>query len=58
MTELIAPLARIVSRYVSGALLSYGFMADEGDIYVLAAAFIGAVVEVAYAFAKRKGWAT
>jgi hypothetical protein len=58
MTDLIAPLARIVSRYVSGALLSYGFMADEGDIYIFAAAFISGVVEVAYTFAKRKGWAT
>lgn len=58
MTELIAPLARIVARYAAGALMSYGFVADEGDLYILIAGVLGLVVEGAYTLAKRKGWTT
>jgi hypothetical protein len=58
MIDLIAPLSRIAARYATGALATYGVLADEGDVYLIAAAVIGAVVEGAYTIAKRKGWST
>lgn len=58
MRELIAPLARIAARYATGALATYGFVADEGDLYLIAAALIGALVEAAYTVAKRNGGPT
>jgi hypothetical protein len=58
MTELGFVFARIAARYATGALATYGVLADEGEIYMVIAALIGALIEGAYAFAKRKGWAT
>lgn len=59
-------LARIVSRYLAGALVSYGLvgvetgaaLAVDPDLAILIGAVLGAATEVIYAIAKRKGWAT
>jgi hypothetical protein len=58
-----APIARIVLRYVLGAAFmgsdQIGMeLAADPDLIMLATVAIGAVVEAAYALAKRKGWAT
>jgi hypothetical protein len=58
-----APIARIVLRYVLGAAFmgsdQIGMeLAADPDLIMLATVAIGAVVEAAYAIAKRKGWAT
>ena len=63
-TSFIAPLARIVGRYIAGALVTYGMItpdavgAIEPEIIAVAGAVLGAIVEGAYALAVRKGWAT
>jgi hypothetical protein len=58
-----APIARIFLRYVLGG----AFMGSDEigqqlsmdpDLVMAATVAIGAVVEAAYAIAKRKGWAT
>lgn len=57
------PIARIIARYLIGALVAYGvFGADdaaiiEPDLVLLIGAALGAAIEAAYAVAKRKGWA-
>ena len=56
-----APIARIVIRYIVGAVIGMdagATLAGDPDVVTVAALGIGAAVEVAYAFAKRKGWAT
>jgi hypothetical protein len=58
-----APIARIVLRYVLGAAFmgsdQIGVeLAADPDLIMLATVAIGALVEAAYAIAKRKGWAT
>lgn len=56
-----APLARIVVRYVVGAIIGMdaaSALAGDPDVITVVALGIGAAVEVAYGFAKRKGWAT
>lgn len=61
-----APIARIVLRYVVGAAVMYGLIGAETgeylvvdpDLAMLVGAIIGGVVEFAYAYAKKKGWAT
>lgn len=56
-----APLARIVIRYGVGAIFGLdaaGILAADPDVVTIVAAGIGASVEIAYAIAKRKGWAT
>ena len=64
MTELIAPFTRIATRYVAGALVTYGWVDAhtltwlEPEIAMLIGGALVAVVEGAYAVAKRKGWAT
>ena len=61
---MIAPFARIIARYISGALVTYGmFTAPEAaqlnpDIVFIVGAVLGAGVELAYTYAKRMGWAT
>lgn len=55
------PIARIVLRYVVGAVIGAaqgGLLADDPDLVTVVAAGIGALVEVAYVIAKRRGWAT
>lgn len=58
--------ARIVMRYLSGALVAYGVLPVEAgadlaldpDIALIVGAAIGAITEAVYALAKRKGGAT
>lgn len=60
------PIARIVLRYIIGALLAYGWisadaadmLAVDPDIAILIAGLLSAVVEGGYALAKRRGGAT
>lgn len=62
----VAVIARIVARYVSGALASYGLVSPEvgaelamdPDVALVMGAIIGAVTEGVYTWAKSKGWAT
>ena len=56
-----APIARIVLRYIVGALIGMdtgNILAADPDIVTYVALGIGLLVEFAYGFAKRKGWAT
>lgn len=61
-----APLARIVLRYIVGAAVMYGligsetgeYLAVDPDLTLVIGGVIGAAVEFAYAFAKKRGWAT
>lgn len=59
-------VARIFLRYLSGALMTAGFldvgMADlistDPDLVLLVGAGIGILTEGVYAVAKKQGWAT
>ena len=56
-----APIARIILRYGIGAVIGMAqgdMLAADPDIVTITALGIGAGVELAYAMAKRKGWAT
>lgn len=59
-----AVLARILARYLAGALVLYGLL-DQGtaellrpDLALAIGAALGLVTEAAYALARRFGWAT
>ena len=59
-------IVRILARYLSGALVSYGIiphevgadLAVDPDVVLVLGAIIGAATEGLYALAKRWGWAT
>jgi len=59
-------IVRILARYLSGALVSYGIiphevgadLAVDPDVVLVLGAIIGAATEGIYALAKRWGWAT
>lgn len=59
---MIAPLSRILARYIASALVTYGAFAApdaamiEPDIAVALGAGIAAMTESAYALARRWGW--
>jgi len=61
-----AVILRIVMRYLSGALVSYGViphdvgadLAMDPDVALVLGGVIGVATEAGYAFAKRRGWAT
>lgn len=61
-----AIVARIALRYAAGALVAAGYMdADLGnqigadpDLLIIVGGALGVCVEVAFAFAKKRGWAT
>ncbi len=61
-----ATIARIFLRYAAGALVAAGYLdADLGnqigadpDILIIVGGALGVAVELAYAFAKKRGWAT
>lgn len=63
---MVAVVARIALRYAAAALVTAGLLdVDLGsqlgadpDILILVGGGIGLVVEMAYAAAKRLGWAT
>lgn len=56
--------ARIIARYISGAMMAYGFigaemaetMATDPDIILAIGAALGIIAEGAYALATKKGW--
>lgn len=60
------PIARIALRYLAGALAAYGligaetgeYLAADPDLTLVVAGVLAAVVEGAYAYAKRRGGAT
>ena len=57
---------RIIARYLSGALVSYGViphevgadLAVDPDVALVLGAIIGAATEGVYAFARKRGWTT
>ncbi len=56
-----APIARIVIRYLVGLLIgadAAGVLAGDPDVVTVVAGAIGLATEVAYALARRRGWAT
>lgn len=58
-----APIARIFARYVIGAAFMGSDqigaeLAADPDLIMLVTVAIGAIVEAAYALAKKKGWST
>ena len=62
----VAVVSRIVARYLSGALASYGLVSPEvgaelamdPDVALVLGAIIGAVTEGIYAWVKQRGYAT
>lgn len=61
---MIGPIARIVARYIVGALVAYGVFGPddaaviEPEFALIVGTIAGAAVEGLYAIAVRKGWAT
>lgn len=56
-----APIARIILRYIIGGVIGAAqgdMLAADPDVVTVVALGLGATVEVAYAVAKKKGWAT
>lgn len=56
-----APIARIILRYGVGLFIgsdAADILSGDPDIVSLVAVAVGAVVEAAYAIAKKRGWAT
>ena len=61
-----AVLARLIARYLAGALVAYGIIdggtgqtiALDPDLALAIGAGLTAVTEVGYALAKKYGWAT
>ena len=62
----VAVISRIVARYLSGALVSYGAVSPEvgadlamdPDVALVLGGIIGAATEGIYAWARKMGWAT
>jgi hypothetical protein len=61
---IIAPIARILARYASGALVAYGAFSHgdaeliQPDLALMIGAAMGALVEGVYALARKRGWTT
>jgi len=63
---MIGPIARIILRYVASALVTYGYLshdvgaqiAIDPDLIAVLGLALGALVEVGYALARKRGWAT
>lgn len=63
---MIAVIARIIMRYLAGALVAWGLITAEAgqalgsdaDLTLLLGVALGAVAEWGYALAKKYGWAT
>jgi len=61
-----AVVVRIIARYLSGALVSYGIIPHEAaaelamdpDVALVLGALVGGITEIAYAYAKKWGWTT
>jgi hypothetical protein len=55
------PIARIILRYGVGLVIGMEageMLAGDPDIVGVVALAVGVATEAAYAYAKRKGWAT
>lgn len=55
-----APIARIILRYIVGLIIgadAANLLAGDPDVVSVVALGIGLAVEVAYAFAVKRGWA-
>ncbi|MGB1390301.1 MAG: hypothetical protein ACPG61_15595 [Paracoccaceae bacterium] len=55
-----APIARIIIRYIVGAILGMEtgeILAGDPDLVVVVALGVGAATEFAYALAVKRGWA-
>lgn len=59
---MIGPFSRILARYIAAGLVAYGLASEDvafsDDMLVLLGGLVSVGTEAAYAFAKRKGWAT
>ncbi|KZX95923.1 hypothetical protein A3747_13670 [Sulfitobacter sp. HI0076] len=63
---MIGPISRIILRYLSAALVTYGLLspdmgaqiAADPDLVALIGLIVGVAVEGGYTLAKRRGWAT
>lgn len=63
---MIGPLSRLILRYIIGAMVMYGmigaetgeYLAFDPDLSLIIGGVLTAIVEGAYALAKRRGWAT
>lgn len=59
----MAPVIRIVLRYLSGFLVAKGWLsaeydlASDPDVILVAGLIVGAATEVAYLIARKLGWA-
>lgn len=61
ITANLAPIIRIILRYGVGYVVGAEIgaaMAEDQHLVTLIAIAVGGLVEGAYAFAKKKGWAT
>lgn len=63
---MIGPISRLILRYAIGALVMYGligaetgeYLAFDPDLALIIGGILTAIVEGAYAIAKKRGWAT
>jgi hypothetical protein len=63
---MIAPISRIILRYLAAALVTYGIVpvdvgaqiAMDQDLIAMLGLTLAALVELIYNLAKRRGWAT
>lgn len=61
-----AVIARIIARYVSGALVSYGLLSPDAadlifmdpDVLIAIGAGLGILTEAVYAVGRKRGWVT
>ncbi len=61
---MIAPLSRIVLRYLAGFLVAYGvitpdigqILITDPDIIAIVGVVLGAIVESFYVIARKYGW--
>lgn len=60
----MGPLARIIARWISGGLVTAGFLlpseaqsiATDPDVLMLIGVGLSAITEGFYALAKKRGW--
>lgn len=61
-----AVIARIIARYASGALVSYGLLSPDAadlifmdpDVLIAIGAGLGILTEAVYAVGRKRGWVT
>lgn len=63
---MIGPISRLILRYIVGAMVMYGligtetgeYLAVDPDLALIVGGILSVVVEGAYIFARKRGWAT